>query len=146
MIAYKPDHFTLEELVHPQIIKAIGGTNSWLRLDSGALKDLQILRTSWYLRHKSGIYINRIDLGIDSRGLRPPDDPDGGMYSTHKQGGTFDLEPVNGKHELFYHFCQDMIATGGVKYFNTMEDRKFTPTWSHLARMNHNKKILIIKP
>ncbi len=146
MIAYKPDNFTLEELVHPQIIKSIGVTNSWLRLDSKALEDLQILRNSWYRKNKSGIYVNRLKLGIDSRGLRPPNDPDGGMYSTHKQGSTFDLEPVNGNHESFYYFCKEMITTGVVSYFNTMEDRKYTPTWTHLARMNHNKKILIIKP
>ena len=106
---YKCKYYTIQELVHPWILKKIGVINSWLRLDTDVLKDLDFIREEWYKKEGSGVYVNRLDLGIDSRGYRPPNDPDGSWNSTHKHGNTFDLEPVNrkivtGKHLnlLFY--------------------------------------------
>ncbi len=143
-LEYECKYFTVPELIHPQILAAIGETNSLIRLDPDCLRDLDTIREAWHKKHKSGVYCNRVKFGIDSRGLRPPNDPDGGFYSTHKQGTTFDLEPVNGKHKEFFLFLVELINSGKLKAFNTMEDRKFTPTWSHLAKMNHSKKLLII--
>lgn len=139
-------YFTLQELVHPKIIAAIGHINSWMRLDAGVLKDIDYIRAAWYKKYGSGVYCNRIDKGLDSRGLRPPDDPDGSWYSTHKMGGTFDLEPVNGKHREFWIFVHDLIKFGKITNINTIESRSFTPTWTHVAKMNHDKKPYIIKP
>ena len=101
---YKPTSFTIHELVHPQIIKAIGDNNAWRRLDEECLRDLQAIRDLWHEKYKSGIYVNRIDFGIDSRGLRPPNDPDGSFYSSHKMGKAFDLEHVNGDNKALYLF------------------------------------------
>lgn len=143
---YKTINFTIEELVHPQILKDIGENNSWLRLDQNCLKDLQNIRDGWYGIHKSGIYINRINIGIDSRGLRPPDDEDGSFYSVHKQGKAFDLEPVNGKHQELYNFIYTLIQRGMLKSINTLEDFNYTKTWVHIASMNTNESPLIIKP
>ena len=143
---YRPKHYNLSELAHPQVINAIGEANTWLRLDALCLMDIDTIRVKWHELHGTGVYCNRLIHGIDSRGLRPPNDPDGGFYSTHKEGNTFDLEPVNGKHEEFYLFCVDLIQTRQLRAFNTMEDRGFTPTWSHLARMNHSELLLIIEP
>lgn len=143
---YKPKNYTIKELAHPQIINAIGTYNTWLRLEELALRELQKIRTKWFKETGSGVYCNRLNLGLDSRGLRPPNDADGKFYSTHKQGGTFDLEPVNGEHKLFWEFVYDMIANGELEYFNTMERREDTPTWTHVGRMNTNEKPLIIKP
>jgi hypothetical protein len=143
---YKPKNYTIQELVHPRIIKAIGEYNSWRRLQADALKDLQSIRDQWFEKTGSGVYCNRIKIGIDSRGLRPPNDEDGSFYSTHKQGGTFDLQPVNREHKAFWEFVYDLIAEGNIKYFNTMEDRSFTPTWTHVGYMNTNEKPLVIKP
>ena len=141
---YKPKNYTLSELAHPQIIKAIGEKNTWRRLDEESLKDLQIIRDKWYNKYGSGIYINRLDIGLDSRGLRPPNDPDGSFYSTHKQGNTYDLEPVNGLIRELFNFIKDMIENGELEKFNTMENFEDTLGWVHVGYMNVAEKLLII--
>tara|TARA_R110001632_G_scaffold89055_5_gene192186 strand:+ start:2199 stop:2615 length:417 start_codon:yes stop_codon:yes gene_type:complete len=137
---YKCVYFSITELVHPQILKQIGSENSWLRLNSGCLQDLDTIRREW-----GGEVI--INSGVnDSRGLRPPNDPDGSYYSTHKQGTTFDLVPKNGEHFKFYHFIKKLIIEKDIKHFNTMEHIKYTSSWVHVAKMNHSQDVLIIKP
>lgn len=145
-IMYKPENYTIQELVHPQIIKAIGETNAWLRLDNEALEDLQTIRNEWFGIYGSGIYVNRPNLGIDSRGLRPPNDPDGSFYSTHKQGNTFDLEPVNGLMRNLYDLVCGMIKNGELIKLNTVEDFEYTCNWVHVGYMNTDERPLIIKP
>jgi len=143
---FKTKYYTIQELVHPQIIKDIGEFNAWLRLDPDILWDLDYIRSTWYLKHESGIYINRLDLGLDSRGLRPPNDPDGAFYSSHKLAAANDLEPVNGKiTELWVH-VKTLIANGRLRKINTLEDLSFTPGWVHAAAMNTDQRPLIIKP
>lgn len=137
----KTKYFSIKELVHPQILKAIGETNSWMRLDAGCLKDLDAIREEW----GSGIYCNQG--AIDSRGLRPPDDPDGSKYSSHKQGKAFDLVPSNGKTDDLRNMVIQMIKDGKLNSFNTVEDKAYTPTWCHFANMNIvGKAPYIIKP
>jgi len=141
---YKTEFFTLSELAHPQIIKDIGEVNTWRRLDAEVLKDLDYIREEWYFLHRSGVYCNRLNLGIDSRGLRPPNDEDGSFYSTHKEGGTFDLEPVNGKHRAFYEFVKGLISSGKLKALNTLENFEDTLKWTHTSKMNTGERPLII--
>lgn len=143
---YKTKHYTIQELAHPQIINAIGENNCWMRLDKNVLIDLDYIRGAWFEVTGTGVYINRISHGLDSRGLRPPNDPDGSFYSSHKQGKAFDLDPVNGEFNTFFNFVKELILGGNLKSINTLEDFRFTPTWIHVANMNHNKKLLIIKP
>ena len=143
---YKPLNYRLHELAHPQIINDIGEVNTWLRLDSDCLKDLQNIREEWYLINRTGIYINRLDLLIDSRGLRPPNDPDGSFYSIHKQGKAFDLEAVNGKNKRLFDMINGMIKANKLLAFNTVEEFSDTKNWVHVAKMNTEKRPLIIKP
>lgn len=137
---YQPKYFTIKELVHPWILRDIGEVNAWRRLEPLALQDLDHIRETW----GRPIYIN---LGAaDSRGLRPPNDPDGSKYSTHKHGTTFDLVDSKGDNKaLWSHVCE-LIEDGHLKYMNTMEDLSFTPTWTHVGRMNTDLKPLVIKP
>lgn len=137
---YRPVYFDLRELAHPQIINAIGEENTWMRLDGGVLCDLDIIREKW----GGPIYINKGNL--DSRGLRPPNDPDGSFYSLHKQGKAFDLEPENRDFRGLYEMVIKMIELSELSHINTLEDRKFTPAWVHVAKQNHDKKPLIIRP
>lgn len=141
---YKPKNYKLSELAHPQIIKTIGSANTWRRLDEDCLRDLQTINDEWRKIHNSGIYINRLDLGLDSRGLRPPNDPDGSFYSTHKQGNTFDLEPVNGKNKELYEFIVRLIKQGKLRKLNTLESFEDTIGWVHVGYMNVSEKPLII--
>ena len=141
---YKPKNYTISELAHPQIIRTIGEVNTWRRLDKDCLIDLQTIRDEWFLKYGSGVYINRLDVGLDSRGLRPPNDPDGSFYSTHKQGNTFDLEPVNSKLREFFYFVKSLIANGKLIKINTLENFEDTLGWVHAGYMNTDKKPLII--
>lgn len=143
---YRPKYYTLEELAHPQIIKTIGPDNTWKRLNPRALKDLDTIRECWYEKTGSGVYVNRLGFGLDSRGLRPPNDPDGSFYSIHKQGAAFDIEPVKGTIDALWALCYDLIYGGELKCLNTLEDTDFTPGWVHIAHMNHDEKVLIINP
>ena len=139
---YKTKYFNIKELVHPEILGAIGETNCWMRLDSSCLRDLDLIRANW----GSGIYIN---IGAaDSRGLRPPTDPDGSKYSVHKHGKAFDLVPANGKTKELYDMVIKLIEDNLLDAFNTVEDMSFTPTWVHVAKMNIDltQKPYIIKP
>lgn len=142
---YQCKYYKIHELVHPQILRTIGERNAWRRLEQEALRDLDVIREEWFKKHGSGIYVNRLALGLDSRGLRPPNDKDGSFYSTHKQGNTFDLEPVNGKLNELYHFIIKLIEKGTLKHLNTLEAFKWTPGWVHVGRMNTYKKPLIIQ-
>lgn len=141
---YKTKNYVLSELVHPQIIRTIGEANAWRRLDEDCLRDLDTIRKGWFDLHGSGVYVNRLDHGLDSRGLRPPNDPDGSFYSTHKQGNTFDLEPVNGKLREFFNFVKKLISDGKLRKINTLENFEDTLRWVHAGYMNTNKKPLII--
>ena len=142
---YRTRNFTINELVHPWILRDIGEENAWRRLDADALLDIDFIRDEWFGLHGTGIYCNQG--ANDSRGLRPPNDPDGSKYSTHKQGNTFDLVPINGKHQEFWSFVETYMRNGRLKKLNTMEDRSFTPTWTHCGYMNHGEgNILIIRP
>lgn len=143
---YRTKYYTIRELVHPQIINDIGEENAWLRLDEDILWDIDYIRASWYIEHRSGIYINRISRGLDSRGLRPPNDPDGSFYSIHKMGWADDLEPVNGKVRLLWYHIKTLILEGRLRKINTLEDLSFTPTWVHAGYMNTALRPLIIKP
>lgn len=141
---YKTRNYSLNELAHPQIIRTIGERNTWRRLDEDCLKDLDFIRDEWYKLEGSGVYVNRLNIGIDSRGLRPPNDPDGSFYSTHKQGNTFDMEPVNGKLRKFFNFVQKLITDGKLRKINTLENFEDTLKWVHAGYMNTDKKPLII--
>jgi len=141
---YIPKNYTLKELAHPQIIRTIGFENTLRRLDEDCLRDLQTIRNEWFKKHNSGVYCNRLDLGLDSRGLRPPNDPDGSFYSTHKQGNTFDLEPVNGLNREFYNFVIELIKDDRMKKINTLENFADTKGWVHVGYMNTSEKPLII--
>lgn len=136
----KTTHFSIKELVHPQIVLDIGEQNCWARLDGGCLIDLDKIREAW----GDIIYIN---LGKhDSRGLRPPNDPDGAKYSIHKQGAAFDLVPANGQTKRLFKMIKSMIQLGDLKTFNTLENFEHTPSWVHVAKMNTSEKPWIINP
>lgn len=141
---YKTTHFTLEELVAPKMIMSIGVQNCWLRLDEGCLRDLDTIRKEW----GGVIYINGVFGGqvFDSRGLRTPNDPDGAYWSVHKQGKAFDLIPNEGSVDNLYMMIYSLILAGKLTSFNTLEDINFTNGWVHVAKMNTEKKPLIITP
>lgn len=139
---YKCKYFEIEELAHPDIINAIGEHNTWLRLDEFCLRDLDKIRKKW----GGIIYINQGK--FDSRGMRPPHDPDGAFWSVHKQGKAFDLVPADGRADELFDLIVRMIIDGELDAINTLEDKNITVNrgWVHVACMNTEKRPLIVKP
>jgi hypothetical protein len=137
---YKTKNFTIYELVHPRIINSIGEHLAWQRLDALCLMDLDLIRERW----GSVIYINTGK--YDSRGLRPPNDDDGAMYSLHKQGKAFDLVPKNGDVKGLWEMVFDMVQNNELRTINTLESLAFTPTWVHIANCNTSDRPLVINP
>ena len=137
---YKCNNFGINELVHPQLIRDIGEYNCWLRLDRECLISLDLIRDNW----GDTIYINW--RSNDSRGLRPPNDPDGARYSVHKQGKAFDLVPGNGNVAGLWDMAYELIENNLITGFNTLESIAHTPSWVHIARMNTQEKPLIVNP
>lgn len=139
---YKCEHFKIEEITHPELLSKLGATNCWMRHDRECLEDLDLIRETY----DDVIYCN---VGtLDSRGARPPKDPDGAFYSVHKQWKAFDLSPKDGDHDRLYQVVYDLMRNGKLKALNTIEDRRYTKTWLHVAKMNVDLKDVpfIIKP
>lgn len=150
---YRTKYFKIQELVNSKIIKDIGEANCWLRLDEGYLIDIDIIRIEWGKLHPDcpWIVINGLYNGsqFNHSGARHWDQKylkKGSEFSLHKLFKAGDLKPKNNKHEEFWHFVYELIKSGRLKHINAMEDRKFTPTWCHLAVMNTVEKPLVIKP
>jgi hypothetical protein len=141
---YECKYFDIYELAAPKIIADIGEVNAWRRLKRGALMDLDTIREHF----GSEIYINGNYWGkiFNSSGWRHPDDPDGAKWSVHKLADAYDLKAKNGEHQKLWDTVYYLILTGKLEHFNTMEDRAYTKSWTHVANMNTDLRPLIIKP
>lgn len=134
---YRPKNFGIHELVHPAYLNKWGEENCWRRLNPRLLHDIDIIRELW----GDTVWVN-LDPQY-GRGLRWPNE---NSFSSHLHGNAFDLVPDNGKYEEFWNFVKGLIEDGTLKYINVMEDFDDTPTWCHVAIMNIEEKLLIIKP
>lgn len=82
---FRPLNFTLQELVHPDIIKALG-EQAWELLDPTALMMLQRIRNIF-----GPTYVNITPtVKYKDRGLRLPNSKTGATFSMHKYGKAFD--------------------------------------------------------
>lgn len=145
---YKSRHFTIYELVHPYILDWLKARyqdwedRAWMMFDADVLGDADYLRDEW----GGAIYCNRIAYGLDSRGLRPPNDPDGAQFSDHKRGVALDLEPANGQVDSFYNFVKAKMEAGVMLALNTLEHIDDTRhSWVHAAKRNHGKLCVVIR-
>lgn len=150
---YKCRNFTISELVHPELLSKYGGTNCWRRLDERVLKDLDIIREEWEDKHPENPYIviNGEFAGSTFRhsGLRHWNQeylPKGSEFSVHKMGGAFDLKPKNYKYEDLWRVVKELAESGILNGINTLEVFEKTPTWVHVAHMNHDEKMMVIWP
>lgn len=131
-------HFTLKELVHPYIRSILSPDLCWRLIPDYAQAGLDRL---WEL-YGGTIWVNRGKL--DSRGIRPINDPDGAKFSGHKgyRGLTcFDLE------------CKDPIRLRGIieahwqeLSIGEVERYEYTPSWTHVGFVFLPKKLKFIKP
>lgn len=81
---YKCKHFTIKELVNPDVLKQIGEMTAW------AVFDERILRMADAIREKYGACTVNAS-GLVDCGLRDPQSKTGAKYSMHKVGRALDL-------------------------------------------------------
>lgn len=134
---YYPTYFSPEELIHPFLLEKWGEINCMRRMNSNLLIDADLIREQW----NDIIYCNLNP--IFGRGLRIPDS---NSLSSHMMGDALDLVPGNGEYRKFWNFVKDMALDHMFVAINVMEDFAFTPTWCHIAHMNIEENLLIIKP
>ncbi len=81
---YKCKYFSIKELVHPDLLKAIPESTLWTLFDD------RLLRCADLIREKYGpCTINAS--GLTDCGLRDPQSKTGAKYSMHKIGRALDL-------------------------------------------------------
>jgi hypothetical protein len=139
-------HFDLREFVDARTWNVLGVKAAWLI-------DPKIVAICDLLREKSGapVTVNNWHTagGYDSSGYRAIWDNTGGKLSQHRCGRAADVK-VKGLIPLrVFQLIQANRAEFEAAGLTTMEDLRFTPTWTHLdcrPRLEEKAGILIVKP
>lgn len=147
---YRPKHFTLAELVDPEIYKA-RGERAWELLRPEALVTLDTLRekfgpmivNNW---HWGGTaWLPDPDKIYRESGLRRFDSETGAVWSLHRYGAASDCKfklvtPQEAHAYILSH-------PGEFPQLTTLEAIAATPTWLHFDCRNHNKVgIWVVNP
>jgi hypothetical protein len=141
-MGYHCEHFTVQELVGPEIFKA-RAERCWEMLDPALLKVIDQLRKRY-----GAITINNWQAGgpFSESGLRDPMTTTGAKYSMHKLGRAADLkfqagDPREVQADLLERPTDFPLLT-------CMEDAKATLTWLHVDTRNHqqDRQIWIVNP
>lgn len=140
-MTYKPKHFTLQELIAPNIYEDFGD-KAWDLLDP------ELLRALDKLREKFGpITVNNWRTGgaYKESGLRETDTKTGAPRSAHKRGMAADCKPMNCSVQEMYDYILDNQQE--FPEIRRMENIKYTPTWLHIDVVDHGgKKIRVFVP
>ena len=122
------DHFSLEELVAPEIYKhpAIGDRAVDF-INVNAVPTLEDLRADF-----GPITINDWSLGgkYKNSGLRAPNSTVGAEFSAHRFGTGFDLK--FSKHEAEYVYFHILNNQDKYPFIRRMENAERTRTWLHV--------------
>jgi len=146
---YKCQYFHLVELLPEKFYNENIGKykdNLWFLFDVRALITLDRLRGRYGKTHMNNWKWGGKD---NSKGYRPPDDPEGAKLSQHRYGRAGDpkFEMVTAdevREDLFNH---PEYPTFG--YITAIEDGAIAKTWFHFDTRNWDKirnGVLIVKP
>lgn len=140
-MCYRPENFSLQELVPPDIYKS-RGDRAWELLDCYALITLQALRDAF-----GPITVNNWHAGgpYKESGLRSFTTSTGAAYSQHRFGRAFDCK-IKGvtPHEAMHYV---LAHPEKFPHLTTIENPDATPTWFHFDVRNHNKQgVWIVNP
>lgn len=119
---YKSMFYTLEELV-PIDVTINDENESWLRLDTGCLIDLDIVTSFW----ESKIILNK---NINK-------------FTGSIEGRSFTLAPKNKKYIQLYKLIETLIAEGTLKHINTLQHYSSTKGFIFMAQLNTQERPLI---
>jgi hypothetical protein len=135
---YEPKWFKPYELV-PKFLYDSYGASSLRFLDN------RILWTIDKLRDRYGVIVcNDWKWGgqFDSRGYRPPNDPDGSNLSAHKRSMAVDLAPVDITAEEIRQDIKQNKYPDDFKFITLIEDNV---NWLHISCENV-QKLTVINP
>ena len=139
-------YFDCREFVDARTWGVLGAKAAWLI-------DPKIVAICDLIREKTGVpvTVNNWHMGgnYDSSGYRAIWDNTGGKLSQHRCGRASDVK-VKGFIPLrVFQLIQANKAEFEAAGLTTMEDLRFTPTWTHLdcrPRLEDKTGILIVKP
>ncbi len=131
MSSYRTKHFTLSELVAPNIFEDLG-EKAWDLLDPNLLAALDKLRERF-----GPITVNNWRTGgpYKESGLREQDTKTGAPKSAHKRGKAADCKPVHGTVKEMFDYILDNASE--FPEIRRMENIAFTPTWLHIDTVEH---------
>lgn len=138
-------NFKIQEFVPRVIFKTYGENSAWF-IDPRIITLMQTARTET----GESIIVNNWHMGnhLQNRGYRTPGTKIGAYYSQHKRGAAVDFN-IRGwtSKEVFEWVMKspDFFIALGV---TTIEDWKYTPTWTHLdLRWRPSSEgIVVVKP
>jgi hypothetical protein len=140
-MTFRPERFTLEELVPPDVFQARAAA-AWELLDPRALMTLDALRKQF-----GPTVVNNWRTGgsFKESGFRASDTSTGARYSQHKYGRAFDCK----FRETTAQDAQSYILEhpGQFEFLTTLEDAAITKTWLHFdVRLNATDGVRIVRP
>ncbi len=133
MTGFQPRHFTLEELVPPELHAAHPARLLWGLLDPGMLWTIDALRERY-----GPLLCNDWARGgrFRLRGLRPHACAEGAALSDHKYGRAVDLAPLRaGAEEIRAEIRADPERETFARITVVEED----VSWLHLGFRNHDR-------
>lgn len=138
---FRPRHFSLAELVNPDIFRDLG-ERAWDYLRPEGLQMIDNIRNRF-----GPVIINNWAIGgeYSESGLRQSDSKTGARYSMHKFGCAFDMKFQDATPQEVYDFI--LKHPDQFPEVTTMENIDATPTWLHADVRNHNRSgIWIVNP
>ena len=134
---YKPVHFTLDELVDPVTLTALGEA-AWGLFDSHLLSTLDRLRE----RYGRTMTVNNWKLGgkYKLRGFRPSDCPEGAPLSAHRRGQAVDFDVQGMTAE---EVRDDIMANPEAMDMMFITRIEAGVSWVHIETTNYPNRIVV---
>lgn len=135
------NYFEIQELVDKPTFERLNKSSIWM-LRPEAVKGLVDLRK--YLNKP--ITVNDWLWGgnLSNRGYRSIESTVGGKFSQHRVGNAFDINVKGMSSDHVNEFIQENYYKFGI---TTLEDKRFTKSWTHIDwRYTGMKELLIVKP
>jgi len=132
---YKPDYFTIEELVPESVFQFTKPATLW------NIFDHRILITADRLRKRYGKLLANTWLWggrHNYRGYRPQGCSVGSVYSQHRFGRAIDLEPVDVTAE---EIRQDILSGISERLFEYITAIELGTSWLHIDCRSHLKAV-----
>jgi hypothetical protein len=134
-------HFTLDELVHPDIITKVGDRAADF-LHPELVPTLEAIRARFGAIAVNGIYKGKT---FSHSGLRLPDSPIGANLSSHKFGCSCDCKFYGETPQAIQKYI--IRNQSEFPHISRMENADVTVTWLHIeVTSKRNKSIKVFNP